>query len=46
MSNWNVNSAIDFILKNHNKLNREAFKNQIEGKFDIKFRKEKLLEMI
>jgi glycosyltransferase involved in cell wall biosynthesis len=46
LSNWNVNSAIDFILKNHNKLNREAFKNQIEGKFDIKFREEKLINTI
>ncbi|TNF44854.1 MAG: glycosyltransferase [Bacteroidetes bacterium] len=46
LNDWDVNSAIDFIQKNHNKLNREIFKNQIEEKFDLNFRKEKLLKLI
>lgn len=46
LNDWNVNSAIDFIQKNHNKLSREVFKSHIEEKFDLKFRKEKLLELI
>ena len=46
MNAWDVNSAVDFILKNHNMLNREVFKKQIEDKFDLKFRQEKLLELI
>jgi glycosyltransferase involved in cell wall biosynthesis len=46
LSNWDVISAIDYIQKNHNQLNRKVFKNQIENKFDLKFRKEKLLDLI
>ena len=46
LNDWDVNAAIDYIQKNHNKLKREVFKNQIEEKFDLKFRKEKLLALI
>jgi glycosyltransferase involved in cell wall biosynthesis len=46
LNDWDVNSAIDFIQNNHDKLNREVFKNQIEEKFDLKFRKEKLLALV
>ena len=43
MDNWDANVAADYIIKNHNKKNRESFKARIEEKFDLSFRKEKLL---
>jgi hypothetical protein len=46
MNDWDENAAIDFIQKNHNRLNREIFKNQIEEKFELNLRKEKLLNEI
>ena len=46
MSGWYVESATEFIQKNHNKLDREVFKELIEEKFDLKFRKEKLVGLI
>jgi glycosyltransferase involved in cell wall biosynthesis len=46
LSDWDLKSAIDFIQKNHNKLDRNVFKNQIEQNFDLKFREEKLLDQI
>jgi glycosyltransferase involved in cell wall biosynthesis len=44
MENWDAKIAADYIIKNHNKLNRGAFKNRIMEKFDLSFRKEKLLK--
>lgn len=39
LNDWDVNAAIDFIQKNHNKLNREVFKIYIFSKFNIDKRK-------
>lgn len=44
MDNWDANVAADYIIKNHNKKDRESFKTRIEEKFDLRFRKEKLLK--
>lgn len=46
LNEWDINAVIDFIQKNHNKFAREVFSNQIKGKFDLRFRKEKLLNLI
>ncbi len=43
MDKWDATVAADYILKNHNKKNRESFKTRIEEKFEASFRAEKLL---
>lgn len=46
MSDWDVNRAIDFIRKNHNKLNREIFRQKIISKFELRIREEHLINII
>ena len=46
MDEWNVNTAAEYVKNNHNKANREAFSLRIKDKFDLGFRKEKLLKEI
>ncbi len=43
---WNVKEVADYANNNHNKANREAFSLRIKEKFDLSFRKEKLLKEI
>src|SRR5690606_32234242 len=38
ISDWDVNTAIDFIRKNHNQLNREVFRGIIISKFELRIR--------
>lgn len=45
LKEWNYKEAIDFIHKNHNKLDRNKFSQYIISNFDIKFREEALLEL-
>jgi glycosyltransferase involved in cell wall biosynthesis len=40
---WDVEAVASYIKTNHNKANREAFSLRIKEKFDLDFRKEKLL---
>lgn len=46
MDEWDVQSVADYVKTNHNKANREAFSLRIKDKFDLDFRKEKLLKEI
>lgn len=46
IDDWDCESAIDFIRKNHNRLNRELPKKYILKTFNLDYRAEKLLEKI
>lgn len=46
MDEWNVKTAAEYVKTNHNKANREAFSLRIKDKFDLDFRREKLLKEI
>jgi glycosyltransferase involved in cell wall biosynthesis len=41
---WDAQTTASYIVKNHNKTNREVFSKRIKEKFDLSFRKEKLLK--
>jgi hypothetical protein len=43
LDEWNVQNAADYIIRNHNKANREACITRIKQKFDLNLRKKKLL---
>jgi len=43
---WNVQTVANYVRNNHNKANRKAFSLKIKDKFDLDFRKEKLLKEI
>lgn len=46
MNDWNAEIAAQFIFRNHNSPTRSLYKKYIETKFDIRFREEKLIELI
>lgn len=46
MNDWDARTAANYIIKNHNKANREACQKRIKEKFDWSFRREKLLKEI
>ena len=46
MNDWDAGTAANYIIKNHNKANREACQMRIKEKFDWSFRREKLLKEI
>jgi hypothetical protein len=43
---WDVPTVANYVRNNHNKANREAFSLKIKDKFDLDFRREKLLKEI
>ena len=46
MNDWDAGTAKNYIIKNHNKANREVCQKRIKEKFDWSFRREKLLKEI
>lgn len=46
MDEWDVQAVANYVRNNHNKANREAFSLRIKDKFDLDFRREKLLKEI
>lgn len=42
---WDVQHVAQYVRNNHNKANRETIGLSINGKFDLEFRKEKLLQL-
>jgi glycosyltransferase involved in cell wall biosynthesis len=46
MNDWDAGTAKNYIINNHNKANRRACQMRIKEKFDLSFRREKLLKEI
>ncbi len=44
--NWDARVFAEFVINNHNKINRETCSSRIKEKFDLSFRKDGLIKLI